>query len=82
MATPDFCTETISVHSVSHIGKMPNVNVQEEGNRQFRVVQQANKQVQEYVTNKIIYKLEFYVLKCLFSAILLYRVCRCGLASV
>jgi len=48
MSTPDLCSEIISVHSVSHIGKMPN-NIKEEGNRQFRVVQQANKQVQVYL---------------------------------
>ena len=40
------------------------------------------KLLEVYVTSKISYKLEFYVLKCLFSVILLYRVCRCCLECV
>jgi len=35
------------------------------------------KQVHDYVRRKTSRRLELYMLKCLFSAILLYRVCRC-----
>lgn len=34
--------EIMSVHSVSHTSKIPDVNVKEDGNRQFMIVQQAH----------------------------------------
>jgi hypothetical protein len=67
MSTPDLCSEIISVHSVSYIAKMPNVNVKKEGNRKFRVVQQENEQVHVHVTIKQVTNLNCTYLNVYFQ---------------